>query len=293
MTRPQRIEHRARRITQWIGRSWARLSYSRFVEPFWLETNLLDLPFPALAGNLDGLRILHLTDFHLCGRVPVSHIRQAVQAGNRQGCDLVALTGDFIQSGSHYIDEIAQMLGSLRAPLGVFAVLGNHDFSVRNALGVRRFPRLANLVTRALGNVGITVLHNESRTISYKGQQLAIAGVADLWSGEADPDVALGTIAPEVFRVVLAHNPRTVESLSGKRCDLMLSGHTHGGQVQWPGIGHLVLSRQMRAYAAGLYHRNDGYLYTNKGIGYTVRFRYNARPEIAVLTIRSADVQGL
>jgi predicted MPP superfamily phosphohydrolase len=86
-------------------------------------------------------------------------------------------------------------------------------------------------------------------------------------------------------RIVLAHNPFLFEQLSGRRCDLMLSGHTHGGQVQLPGRGPLVLHPKMRDYAAGLYAQNNARLYVNKGIGFTVRFRFQTRPEIAVLRL--------
>lgn len=244
----------------------------------------MDLP-----RELDGLRILHLTDFHLCDRVPTSHIRQAIELGRKLQCDVVALTGDFVHAGFRHVNAIAQLLGRISAPLGVYAVLGNHDYSVRNIMGVRRYPKLPETVTLALRQVGIDVLHNEHRILERKGAKFAVAGVADLWSRELDIDKALTGIDPEVPRIVLAHNPASLERLGAHRSDIMLSGHTHGGQIHVEGYGPAMLTKNMREYAAGLYRQPSGYLYVNKGVGFTVRFRFRVRPEIAVLELRRAD----
>lgn len=279
---------RRQRLAQWLGRNWARLSYSHFVEPVWLESNVRELTFPGLDWRLDGLSVLHLTDFHLCRRVPAAHIRQAIELGRRQRCQLIALTGDFVHAGFKFVGEIAGLLSRLHAPLGVYAVLGNHDYSVRNALGVRRYARLPDAVAHALRQVGITVLHNEHRVLNHHGAPIAVGGVADLWSRESNLPAALAGLPDDVPRIVLAHNPCTADLLGNCRCDLMLSGHTHGGQVQLAGLGGLMLSRNLRRYSAGLYQLPNGYLYVNKGVGFTVRFRFKVRPEIAVLRLRAA-----
>ena len=225
--------------------------------------------------------------------MPASHIRQAVEKGRQQDCDIVALTGDFVHAGFRYVSAIAQLLSRLSAPLGVYAVLGNHDYSVRNAMGVRRYPRLPDAVTTALEEAGITVLKNESRILEHATGRVALAGVADLWSRESHLDQALADLDPALPRVVLAHNPASVEQLGSHRCDLMLSGHTHGGQIHVDGMGPAILSKRMRDYAAGLYKHESGYLYVNKGIGFTVRFRYKVRPEITVLEFRPAKLDTL
>jgi hypothetical protein len=266
------------------------LSYSHFVEPVWLKTNAIELPFAGLDPRLDGLSVLHLTDFHLCRRVPASHIRQAVETGRRQQCSLVALTGDFVHAGCR---QIAQLLSRLNAPLGVYAVLGNHDYSVRNPRGARRVPKLPGMVTDALTDAGVRVLHNEHVILEHNGTKLAVAGVADAWSKEADLPKALGGIDPQVVRICLAHNPSVIQDLGNTRCDLMLSGHTHGGQIHLPKLGRPLLSRRMREYAGGLIPHPTGYLYVNHGIGYTVRWRYQVRPEIAVLRFRRAKLETL
>ena len=160
------------------------------------------------------------------------------------------------------------MLGRLKAPHGVYAVLGNHDFSVRNSLGFRRYPHLHRAVAESLRAQGIRVLKNEAVKLTRGDGALHLAGVDDLWSRVCDLRRAFAGLSPSVPRVVLAHNPLTVEHLADERCDLMLSGHTHGGQINLPGLGRITLGRKGRRYAAGLYRCGATYLYVNKGVGF-------------------------
>lgn len=275
-----------RTISRFLGRGWARLSYGRFVEPFWLETNQLELSLPGLDSRLDGLSILQLSDFHLCRGVPTSHIRQAIERGRKAKCDIVALTGDFVHSGSKYVEAIAALVSSLEAPLGVYAVLGNHDHAIRMQHGIRQHKGLPEAITDALGRRGIPVLTNEYRVVEKSGAPLAVVGVEDLWSRAADLRVAVRGLADDVPRVVLAHNPATIVQAEGIRVDLMLSGHTHGGQIRIPTVADASRAPQAARFAAGLYYHDTGYLYVNKGIGYSFRFRYKVRPEIAVFRLR-------
>lgn len=293
MATPEESGWTRRSLARWLGKNWARLSYSYLVEPVWLESNRLEIAVPDLPAELDGLSVLHLTDFHLSHHVPASHLKQAIELGRRQHCDIVALTGDFVHAGFRYVTSIAELLARLKAPLGTYAVLGNHDYSVRNALGVRRYPKLPEAVAEALREVGIDVLHNEHRLVERNGVKFAVAGAADLWSRETDLPGALDGIPEETPRLVLAHNPRSLRQLGGRRCDLMLSGHTHGGQVHLPTLGSPIPASMSHHFAAGLYYHDSGYLYVNKGVGYTVRFRFGVRPEIAVLKFRPARLDVL
>src|SRR6202022_1060271 len=108
----------------------------------------------------------------------------------------------------------------------------------------------------------------------------------DLWSRVCDVEQAYAGLSDADPCIVLAHNPRTVEHLDGRRCDLMLSGHTHGGQINWPGLGRVTLGRHARRLAAGMYRYKNSYIYVNKGVGFGLRFRLGVRPEVAVLTLQ-------
>ncbi len=197
------------RWARWIGRNWARMSYGYRVEPTWLEVNRFKVPIANLAPAFAGFRIVQLSDFHCSRQVTPAYLSEAVHLAP--------------------------------APHGVFAVLGNHDFSVRNALGFRRYRHLHRAVASALSSHGIRVLHNECVCLGRQGATLHLIGVEDLWSRVCDLDSAFADLPASAPRVVLAHNPRTVEHLGDRRCDLMLSGHTHGGQVHLPGLGRPTL----------------------------------------------------
>jgi len=273
------------RVSRWIGRSLARLSYAVRVEPTWLEVNRWDLGIVGLGPQFDGFRIVQLSDLHFGRHLPREYVAEAVAAALAESPDLVVLTGDFIHKGFRHVDQAAESLAGLRAPHGVFAVLGNHDHSIRNGLGVRRHRDLAQAVSAALTARGIRVLANEAVTLEREGDRLHLAGVDDLWSRRCDVAQALGDLDPDTPRVVLAHNPRTVEHLAGRRCDLMLSGHTHGGQVNLPRLGRVTLGKKARRYAAGFYRHDATHLYVNKGVGFGWRLRYNVRPEVAAFRL--------
>jgi predicted MPP superfamily phosphohydrolase len=276
------------RVARFVGRNWARLGYAYHVEPTWLSVNRIELPVRGLPRALSGLRVAQLSDFHFGPHIPAGYLENAVGRAAAEGPDLVALTGDFIDRGPRHLREAAKLFRGLKAPLGVFAVLGNHDFSVHTARGARKHPGLAGAVADALAAEGVTVLRNKGVRVGRGAAALHVAGVDDLWSGASDLGAALGGACPHTPRVLLAHNPQTVEQLGGRRADLVLSGHTHGGQINLPVLGRLLLNKQARRYAAGLYPLEGGHLYVNTGVGFGWRFRFGVRPELAVFTLRSA-----
>lgn len=276
------------RLARWIGRGLARLTYAVHVEPTWLELNHLDIPVRSLPASHEGFRVVQMSDLHASKHVTSTYLNEAVDLAQAQNPDVLVLTGDYIHKGSRHVSEVAKVLGKLKAPHGVFAVLGNHDYSVRNSFGYRRYKNLHQEIADALSNQGIRVLHNETLPLVKEGQRIYLSGVADLWSRVCDPDQALAGLCPQTPRIVLAHNPCTIEHLGKHRCDLMLSGHTHGGQVKLPGIGPVALGPKGRRFAAGLYRHGPSYLYVNKGVGFGLRLRFNVRPEVAVLTLRCA-----
>jgi uncharacterized protein len=234
------------------------------------------------------MRLVQLTDFHGSRKVTSAYLREAVELAQTQEPEVAVLTGDFVHKGFKHIHSVARELGRLRAPQGVFAVLGNHDFSVRNALGLRRHPDLHRAVADALADQGIRVLRNETVRLTRGEDSLHLTGLEDLWSRVCDVTAAYAGSSDALPRVVLAHNPCTIDHLAGRRCDLMLSGHTHGGQVNLPGLGRVTLSRKGRRFAAGMYRVGETHLYVNKGVGFGFRVRYNVRPEVALVTLQPA-----
>src|SRR5437867_980963 len=121
------------RWARWIGRNWARISYGYRVEPTWLELNRCEIPIPDLPSPFSGLKIVQLSDFHASRQITPAYLGEAVELAQSQHADLIVLTGDFVHKGFRHVSRVAATLARLSAPHGVFAVLGNHDFSVRNA----------------------------------------------------------------------------------------------------------------------------------------------------------------
>jgi predicted MPP superfamily phosphohydrolase len=286
--RERRPEHTRGRIARWLGRTWARVHYATRVEPTWLELTRHEVPVAELPPAFRGMRLVQMTDFHGSRKVTPGYLREAVELAQAQEPDLAVLTGDFIHHGFKHIKGVARELGRLEAPHGVFAVLGNHDFSVRNALGMRRYRDLHRAVSDALEDQGIRVLRNETVRLMRGAESLHLTGLEDLWSRMCDVEQAYADSRDALARLVLAHNPCTIDHLGGRRCDLMLSGHTHGGQVNLPGLGRVTLSRNGRRFAAGMYRVGDSHLYVNKGVGFGFRVRFNVRPEVALLTLQPA-----
>jgi predicted MPP superfamily phosphohydrolase len=276
------------RVAGFLGRTWARVAYARHVEPTWLEVNRITLAVRGLAQAFHGLKVAHLTDFHCGAHIPAGYIENAIERTLAEKPDLIALTGDFIDRGHVHVLKAAKLFRALHAPLGVFAVLGNHDFAVHTSRGVRRHPELHKVVTDALGDQGVRVLRNTAVRFDRDGGGLIVAGIDDLWSREADPDAALANQCPITPRVVLAHNPQSVETFGDHRADLTLSGHTHGGQINLPVFGRILLGRKAKRWAAGLYVHNGGHVYVNKGVGFGWRFRFGVRPEVAIFTLNPA-----
>lgn len=285
-TRSGIAERLPRRMVRWIGRKWARVAYARHIEPTWLERVEQAVPIRGLNAEL---RVVHLSDFHLNRPAGLDYVRRSIELANGCKPDFVALTGDFIHAGFRYVEMIAELMGELQSRYGVFAVLGNHDYAVRSVWGHRRKSRLPSMLTAALESRGVRVLRNEAITLHHSESRFTIAGVEDLWSRRTDVDRTLTAIPADQPRIILAHNPQTIELLGGHRCDLMLSGHTHGGQINLPRAGPPILSRRMRRYRAGLVTVSGQMVYVNRGIGCGFAWRYRARPEVTVLRLIAPD----
>ncbi|MCS7014737.1 MAG: metallophosphoesterase, partial [Gemmatales bacterium] len=219
---------RRRGLANWLGRVWAHWDYARHVEPQWLEVRHWRLSLTNWPRALHELRIVHLTDFHFSRKVPLTLLEEAVELANRHRPHVIALTGDFIHAGRRYVEQVADMLGRLRAELGVAAVLGNHDFALRLRMGWGR-SSLSGRIASALCQRGVRVLRNQSWPLSCNGATFYVVGVDDLWSGHCDVQTAFRNVPTQAPCVLLAHHPQTIEYLTEPRAVLTLSGHTHGG----------------------------------------------------------------
>lgn len=226
-----------------------------------------------LPRDLDGYRILHLTDLHIGSWTSAAAARRWVRRANALGADLVALTGDFLTSGADFHEEVGRGLAGLTARDGVFACLGNHDYYEEDSL------------VRTLGTSGVTVLRNEGRAVR---PGLYVAGVEDLWKGS--PDLAAAVADRGGSQVVLlAHHPEEFPHACQHDVALTLSGHTHAGQVAVPFfVRPLNLAHLTTRYPYGLYREGRHHLHVSAGLGTTgPMFRFGAAPEIVEIVLRS------
>ncbi len=234
-----------------------------------------------LPPALEGLKIVHLTDIHHSLFTPLEEVERVVQLANRLEPDVVALTGDYVTLSPTYIAPVARALGKLRARRGVFAVLGNHDFQVG-----------ADEVTRALRSHRIRVLRNSRHPIRAGGTTLWIIGVDDLWWNSDDLPAALESVPARDTKILLCHNPLGIWEASTRGVDLVLSGHTHGGQVRLPGIRSLYRSKLGERFVEGWNRLKGTQIYVSRGIGkVVVPIRVACPAEIACLHLHQTRAQ--
>ncbi len=252
--------------------------YSRGVENA-LSPVVKSVPlfFPDLPPALDGFQILHLSDFHIDGTPGLAESLIPLLRGLRP--DLCVLTGDYRFEDHGPCEAVyplmREILSGIRSRLGVFGILGNHDSS--------------GMVSR-LEELDIRMLVNEAVALGSGSDHLWLIGVDDPFDyGCHDLERALDPVPPGSFKVLLAHAPEIYEQAADAGIDLYLTGHTHAGQIRFPGLGALRQNaRCPRAYAAGHWRHRDMQGYTSAGVGCSsLPVRFGCPPEIALLELRS------
>jgi len=282
-SKARRVSRWSKRALLWLALFGIGLSFDAFVvEPGRLVVNRQELRLPRWPAELSGVRVAFISDLHVgsphWGR---SHLHELVMRVNAEQPDLILLGGDYMINDIWFgspvaADSIGAELGQLRAPLGVFAVLGNHDWwnngpKVRAAFEAR----------------GVTVLDDEVRRLHFGGKSFCLLGVRDeterLRSAQKELELAL----PGMPLLVLVHEP-DIFPLLDERATLTLAGHTHGGQVDLPLIGRpIVPSRFGSRYAAGHVVEGGRHLFVTTGVGTSIiPVRFRVPPEIALLTLR-------
>jgi predicted MPP superfamily phosphohydrolase len=264
-----------------IGLTGLVASYPVFIERYIILTNLYRISVPNLPEAFSGFKIVHLTDLHYGFLVPLAVIRHVIHRANRLKRDLIVCTGDFVheREGTTQIDAVWPLIAQLNAPLGVHSTLGNHDHWADTAKS-----------QQWLRETGQDLRH-KVKAIEKDGQSFRLAGAGDLWEDHKPLDGILAGIPDHDCRIVLAHNPDTADTEFTSRVDLMISGHTHGGQVNIPFIGPPILPVRNKTYSSGLKTSPRGTkVFISKGIGWAIYpVRFNCTPEIAVLELVPAS----
>lgn len=253
-----------------------------WIEPAWLTTHRFALQIPNWHAEHKGLKIAVLTDLHVGSpHTGIDKLKEVVARTNQEQPDLVLILGDLVIQdvvGGHFVEPeaIAEVLRGLQAPLGVMAVLGNHDWWLDGAR-----------VEKALSGVGIRVLENKAQRVQFKEKSFWVVGIADLWTREPDIEGSLRQVEGSDPIILITHNPDIFPDVPA-RVSLTLAGHTHGGQVNLPLAGRLVVpSKYGQRYAMGHIVENGKHLFVSGGVGTSILpVRFRVPPEVLILTIQ-------
>ncbi|MBT2695323.1 metallophosphoesterase [Bacillus sp. ISL-55] len=258
--------------------------YAREVEPRMLDITRHTIKNAALPSGFDGVRVIQFSDTHIGFQYTMEQLNQLITKINNQKPDLIVFTGDLLDDPRHFTEKnkLISILSSLDAPLGKFAVYGNHDHGGYGS----------DLYKQIMDQSGFTLLLNTSANIKLlDGSSIWIAGIDDAMLGKPDLNASMAKIPANSYTILLSHAPDKAEEAAQHPIQMQMSGHSHGGQIQIPFYGPLVTPPFAEKYVEGFYTigPNDGLtLYVNRGLGTTrLPFRFLSQPELAIFTLKS------
>ena len=261
---------------------FAALSYGALIERLDFRVREVDVPIPGLPADLDGLRLLHLSDIHLSAFLSEADLARVIDASNELRPHLAAVTGDLISHRGDPIDACIRQLARLKADAGVVACMGNHE----------RFAQIEDYTAAAGARAGIPFLRGGSRSLRFGNATLHVAGV-DYQPLYQKADYLRGAdrlVVPGDANLLLSHNPDVFPVAARQGYNLMLAGHTHGGQVSVEILDQAINpARFLTPYVYGLYRQGPAAAYVTRGIGTIgIPARIGAPPEISLLRLRKA-----
>lgn len=298
--------------------------WPRFIEPKLICTTRLPLAIPTLPKGLDGFKILQISDLHFCSNLSNNFLERLVQKTRKLSPDLIVLTGDLLCYGELSEPEaLKTFLNKFHAPYGCYVVLGNHDytecvsinaageydtvaapssslsrgfrrlFTHTQATGViteraKRVPPHTTLVS-LIEQTPFKLLHNATETISVKNTKLNICGLGEYSAGRCHPGQAFLDYDRNYPGIVLLHNPDGAAHIREYPGEIILSGHTHGGQINLPWLWQKFTLMEDSRLKSGLIQNEQRPIYINRGIGSALPFRWFAPPEILLLTLVNSD----
>ena len=254
--------------------------YSTFVEPKLLRVISHDVPLSKIQG--EAIKVVQFSDTHIGDFFTLEDLQEVVDKINEQEADLVLFTGDLMDNAANYdgaIDEIAIVLSKIKSKFGKYAVFGNRDYGG----GAERFYE------DLMESAGFNVLLNNHETLNIKGTTLSLFGADDALIGYYDSIQTMKGIQENHLNVLMLHEPDLADDFINYPVDLVVAGHSHGGQVYIPFVGPLMTTALAEKYVRGFYEINrDMNLYVNTGIGNTkAPFRLFNVPQITVFYLKT------
>ena len=247
------------------------LIYSYYIEPYNLIIKEYKIENKDIPSNYDGLKIIHFSDLHYGSKVDIEYLKKIIKLINKQKPDLILFTGDLIEKNTKLndkeIESIKKELIKLESTLGNYAITGNHDIE-----------QLSTFETLLKDN--FTILNNEEKLIYYKENiPLSITGFVD--SSESNPNYDILKEENNNFRLVLIHEPDEFDKIKDYNFNIMLSGHSHNGQIRLPLIGKIYTPYGAKKYYEEHYIINNKELFISNGIGTSrIDFRFMSTPSI-------------
>lgn len=253
--------------------------YSSEIEADWVDVERVSLTLPRLAPDFDGYRIVQVSDIHMDDGMSTGQVEEFVRQANAEEPDTVVFTGDLVTyEPERFAPKLVEALSDVSARDGALGVLGNHDHKTD-----------PDLMREVLRESGLVDLYNDVWSVERGGEALHFGGIDDVWLGQPRLERVISRLPQTGAAISLVHEPdyADVTSATG-RFDLQLSGHSHGGQVRLPLVGAPFLPRYAEKYPIGRYGVGGMIQYTNRGLGTLgPDVRFNCRPEITTLTLRS------
>ncbi len=263
-----------------IGIGGGTYYYARDIEPRMLQVQNVKIMDASIPASFNDFKVVQFSDTHIGFHYSVEQLQKLVNRINEIKPDLIVFTGDLVDEPHLYTwnNDLINVLQSLEAPRGKFWIYGNHD---HGGYGTEK-------VRDVMDASGFTLLQNEHSVIEQNNERIILSGIDDVMLGSPNLRQALENVNPDLFTLLLAHEPDFVDVAVDYSVNVQLSGHSHGGQVRLPFIGHLYTPKYAEKYVEGKYLLNDGnlQLFVNRGIGTTrLPYRFLCKPELHVYTL--------
>ncbi|WP_404452437.1 metallophosphoesterase [Virgibacillus necropolis] len=268
-------------LLAFLGLSGGTYYYAREIEPSLLDINEEFISSAKITSEFNNFKIVQFSDTHIGFHYSLEQFEKLVETINSQKPDMIVFTGDLVDAPNDYNwnTTLIRILGSLKAKYGKYWIYGNHD---HGGYGT-------NIVKNVMDQSGFTLLQNHHVNIKKGQETFVLAGIDDVMLGDPNLEKTLQQTNPSLFTILLAHEPDFADKTAKSHVDVQLSGHSHGGQVRLPIIGHLYTPLYAEKYVKGKYQLDQLSLYVTKGIGTTrLPYRFLCKPEIYVYTLKQS-----
>jgi len=299
--------------------------WPRFIEPRLLSTTRKTIEVAGLPSPIEGVKILQFSDLHMGKHTSDQFLSKLLRTIQKLKPDIVVFTGDFICNASvPTCGRIEKLFNRINTPYGSFSVIGNHDYShpvginkegdydtimdkesevisgIRRVFKRRDKTKKRKVTDRAMAarphqrlldtleHTSTTLLRNETKLVRINDSYLNVSGLDEHTTGHADPQQTFQSYDPRYPGIVLVHNPDAIPSLVDYPGDLILSGHTHGAQINLPWIWKKITLLENEEFKSGLKRYGKKWVYVNRGVGATFPFRWFSRPEVTLFTLKGA-----